>query len=162
MTFNTSSIVTNFIQQPLPPDSDYTGRSVDQPGALGMGQRAATGITTFNQFWNYIMPLLGAWIADSYWGRYKTINIALGVAIIGHIILTLAGVPAIIKNGTGGSLACLIIGIFIIGIGGGAFKSNVSPLIIEQVNITHNSLPIAPTLVSLRLRRFNVELLIVE
>jgi len=39
-------------------------------GALGMGAQAATGITTFNQFWCYIVPLFGAYIADTYLGRY--------------------------------------------------------------------------------------------
>lgn len=29
-----------------------------QPGALGMGQRAATALTLFNSFWSYIMPIL--------------------------------------------------------------------------------------------------------
>ena len=36
-----------------------------------MGQQAATGLTTFNQFWQYFMPLFGAYIADQYWGRYS-------------------------------------------------------------------------------------------
>ena len=36
-----------------------------------MGQQAATGLTTFNQFWQYFMPLFGAYVADQYWGRYS-------------------------------------------------------------------------------------------
>lgn len=40
------SIVTNFIQQPLP-DGSSTGAGFNgQSGALGSGQRAATGLTT--------------------------------------------------------------------------------------------------------------------
>lgn len=30
-----------------------------------------------NQFWSYFTPLFGAWIADEYWGRYKTIQVSL-------------------------------------------------------------------------------------
>ena len=42
-----------------------------------MGQRASTGLVTFNQFWAYVMPLLGAYMADAHWGRYKTIHAAI-------------------------------------------------------------------------------------
>jgi POT family proton-dependent oligopeptide transporter len=52
------STVVNFIQQPLPPGST-TGAGFDgQSGALDMGQRASTGLTTFNAFWSYIVRLL--------------------------------------------------------------------------------------------------------
>jgi POT family proton-dependent oligopeptide transporter len=69
-------VFTNFIQQANP--GTATGKALDpsaadaQPGALGMGQRASTGLTTFNQFWNYVTPLVGAWIADTYLGQYHS------------------------------------------------------------------------------------------
>ncbi|WKT43260.1 Proton-dependent oligopeptide transporter family [Fusarium oxysporum f. sp. vasinfectum] len=107
-------VFTNFIQQKLP-EGSTTGADPEQPGALGMGQRASTGITTFNQFWQYFMPLLGAYIADQYWGRYKTISWALGIDIIG------------------GALGAMIIAIIVIGFGTGGFKPNVNPLIVEQL-----------------------------
>lgn len=131
----TLAIVTNYIQQKLPPGS-VTGASTDQPGALGMGQRASTGITTFNQFWQYLMPLLGAWVADAHWGRYKTITAALGVDIIGHIILILSAIPPVIVHANA-SLALLIIAIIVIGFGTGGFKPNVSCLIVEQLGDQH-------------------------
>ncbi|KAM0558590.1 hypothetical protein ACHAPJ_004786 [Fusarium lateritium] len=124
-------VFTNFIQQPLPEGSS-TGADDDQPGALGMGQRASTGITTFNQFWQYFMPLLGAYVADQYWGRYKTISYALGIDIIGHLILIISAIPPVIKN-DGGALGAMIIAIIVIGFGTGGFKPNVNPLIVEQL-----------------------------
>ncbi|KAF5023970.1 hypothetical protein F66182_3974 [Fusarium sp. NRRL 66182] len=123
--------ITNFIQQPLP-EGSTTGASEDQPGALGMGQRASTGITTFNQFWQYLMPLFGAYLADQYWGRYKTISYALGIDIIGHIILIVSAIPSVISN-SGGSLGAMIVAIIVIGFGTGGFKPNVNPLIVEQM-----------------------------
>lgn len=43
---------TNFIQWPLPPGSRTgAGFKDGQSGALGLGQRASTGLTTFYQFW---------------------------------------------------------------------------------------------------------------
>ncbi|RSL46013.1 hypothetical protein CEP54_014030 [Fusarium duplospermum] len=124
-------VFTNFIQQELPKGST-TGADMEQPGALGMGQRASTGITTFNQFWQYFMPLLGAYVADQYWGRYKTISYALGIDIIGHIILIISAIPPVIKN-EGGALGAMIIAIIVIGFGTGGFKPNVNPLIVEQL-----------------------------
>ncbi|KAK5993344.1 putative peptide transporter ptr2 [Cladobotryum mycophilum] len=118
-----------------PPGSN-TGASTDQPGALGMGQRASTGITTFNQFWQYFMPLLGAWVADAHWGRYKTISAALGVDILGHIILIISAIPPVIVN-RDASLACLVIAVIVIGFGTGGFKPNISCLIAEQLGDQH-------------------------
>jgi POT family proton-dependent oligopeptide transporter len=133
--YGTTIVFTNFIQQPLP-DGSTTGADHEQPGALGMGQRAATGITTFNQFWAYLMPLFGAFVADQYWGRYKTISVALGIDIIGHIIVIISAIPPVIVN-KNGSLAAMLIGIIVMGFGTGGFKPNVNPLIVEQLGEQH-------------------------
>ncbi|KAF5254957.1 hypothetical protein FANTH_331 [Fusarium anthophilum] len=129
--YGSTVVFTNFIQHKLP-DGSTTGADPDQPGALDMGQRASTGITTFNQFWQYFMPLLGAYVADQYWGRYKTISWALGIDIIGHIILIMSAIPPVISN-QGGALGAMIIAIIVIGFGTGGFKPNVNPLIVEQL-----------------------------
>lgn len=103
-----------------------------QAGALGLGQRGSTGLTTFNSFWQYSTPLVGAYIADTYLGRYRTIGWALLVGIIGHIILTISAIPAVLDN-TAGTMAAFILGIITMGVGTGGFKPNVNPLIIEQL-----------------------------
>lgn len=77
------------------------------------------------------MPLLGAYMADQYWGRMKTIQISIGIALVGHIILIISAIPQVIVHPSG-SIACFSIGIVIMGIGVGGFKSNISPLIAEQ------------------------------
>lgn len=102
-----------------------------------MGQRAGTGITTFNQFWQYFMPLFGAYIADQYWGRYKTITVALFIDILGHIILIMSAIPPVITKPKENSLAAMIIGILVIGFGTGGFKPNINPLIAEQLPDSH-------------------------
>ncbi|KAF4119705.1 proton-dependent oligopeptide transporter, POT family, partial [Geosmithia morbida] len=129
--YGSTVVFTNFIQQPLPAGST-TGASSTQPGALGMGQRASTAITVFNQFWQYLMPLFGAYVADQYLGRYKTIGYALIVDVLGHIVLIMSAIPPVITN-KDGSLSCLILGIIIIGFGTGGFKPNITPLIVEQL-----------------------------
>lgn len=54
---------------------DPNGDVNNNPGALDMGQQAATGLGTFFSFWCYVTPLIGAYVADTYWGRYNTIMI---------------------------------------------------------------------------------------
>jgi POT family proton-dependent oligopeptide transporter len=129
--YELTAIVVNFIQQPLPPGSTTGAGFAGQSGALGMGQRASTGLVTFNQFWAYVMPLFGAYLADAKFGRYKTIHIAIGCAIVGHLILVASAAPSVIgKPNT--AIGVFSVGLIILGIGTGGFKSNISPLLAEQ------------------------------
>jgi POT family proton-dependent oligopeptide transporter len=134
--YGTTAVFVNFISQPNP--GTATGAAPDpgsaqaQPGALNYGQQASTGLTTFNQFWIYCIPLLGAYIADTHWGRYKTIVISIFVAIVGHIILTASAAPSVIAQPKT-ALGVFVVGLIIMGIGTGGFKPNISPLIAEQV-----------------------------
>jgi POT family proton-dependent oligopeptide transporter len=98
-----------------------------------MGQRASTGLTTFNQFWIYLVPLFGAYIADTYLGRFRTVWLSVLVAIIGHAILTVSAIPSVIDHGQSGAFACFIIGMIVMGLGTGGFKPNISPMVAEQI-----------------------------
>lgn len=80
----------------------------------------------------YIIPLFGAYVADTYLGRYNTICISVAIAIVGHIILVISAVPSILGHGQG-SLACFLIGVIIMGVGTGGFKPNISPMVAEQM-----------------------------
>ncbi|KAJ6089283.1 hypothetical protein N7467_004499 [Penicillium canescens] len=135
--YGTTAVFVNFIQRPLPagsttgalvPGSDFSN---GVPGALGMGQQASTGLTLFNSFWSYIMPLFGAMVADQYWGRFRTIFTSIACALVGHTILVISAIPPVIAS-PNGSIACFSIGLIIMGVGTGGFKSNISPLIAEQ------------------------------
>jgi POT family proton-dependent oligopeptide transporter len=77
------------------------------------------------------MPLLGAVIADQYWGRFRTILSAIGFALVGHTILVVSAIPKVIQN-PNGAAGCFSIGLIIMGMGTGGFKANISPLIAEQ------------------------------
>ena len=74
-------------------------------------------------------------MADSYWGRYKTICISVAIALFGHVLLIISAVPGIIDH-PDGSLACFVIALIIMGLGTGGFKSNISPLVAEQYRKT--------------------------
>jgi POT family proton-dependent oligopeptide transporter len=42
-----------------------------------------------------VTPLLGAYIADTYWGRFKTICVAVVITLIGHIMLIVCAIPGV-------------------------------------------------------------------
>ncbi|KAG2034676.1 POT family-domain-containing protein [Suillus americanus] len=131
------SFRTNYIQQPLPPGSRTgAGGANGQSGALGAGQQMSTGLTTFYQFWfvHFCPPIAGAYIADTYWGRYKTICWSVAVAMLGHVIMIISSIPGII--GSRASLGVFILSLIVTSTGTGGFKSNVSPLVAEQYRIT--------------------------
>lgn len=134
--YGTQVLFQNFVQRPLPPGSRTGAAGTHgQAGALGKGQQTATAVSTFNQFWMYTTPLLGAYIADTWFGRYKTICIALVIAIVAHLIIIVAALPPVLEN-PNGSLACFVIGILVLGLGTGGFKPNVSALVVEQLPLT--------------------------
>ena len=104
------------------------------PGALGLKQSGATALSNFFQFWCYVTPILGAIIADQYLGKYLTIKYFSIVYMFGIFILFVTSLPVSIEHG--GAFPGLIAAMFIIGLGTGGIKSNVSPLIAEQVRNT--------------------------
>jgi POT family proton-dependent oligopeptide transporter len=133
--YGTVAVYSNFIAKPL---ETPTGAATDpgdenaQPGALNMGKQIAFSLTTFNAFWVYVCPLLGAWIADTYLGRYKTILYSVLVAEIGHLILVASSAPTVLEK-PNTAMGVFILGLIIMGLGTGTFKPNIAPLIVEQV-----------------------------
>ena len=83
----------------------------------------------------YVIPLFGAYVADAYWGRFKTISVAVGIALVGHILLIISTIPGVIEH-SDGALACFVVALIIMGLGTGAFKPNISPLVAEQYKKT--------------------------
>lgn len=45
---------------------------------------SASNVTAVNSWAgvSYLMPLLGAAVADSYWGKYKTVLIGLSISVV--------------------------------------------------------------------------------
>ncbi|ORY01038.1 helicase C-terminal domain-domain-containing protein [Clohesyomyces aquaticus] len=104
------------------------------PGAIGLKQSGATALSNFFQFWCYVTPIVGAVVADQYLGKYLTIKYFSLVYMFGIFILFITSLPISIEHGW--AFPGLIFSMFIIGLGTGGIKSNVSPLIAEQVRTT--------------------------
>lgn len=104
------------------------------PGALGLGQSTATALTNGFQFWCYVTPVFGAIVADQYLGKYATIKWFSVVYMLGIAILFVTSLPWSLERGAAGP--GLVVAMAVIGLGTGGIKSNVSPLIAEQVRAT--------------------------
>lgn len=109
----------------------YSPQDARIKGALNLGHGKATALSYFFQFWCYICPVFGAWVADLYWGKYKTIKNFSYVYIVGIFILFVSSLPAAAEKGY--AMSGFLLAIVIIGLGTGGVKANVSPLIADCV-----------------------------
>ncbi|KAJ3505854.1 hypothetical protein NLJ89_g7195 [Agrocybe chaxingu] len=135
--YGTTNIFNNYIRAPLPRFSTTGAVVIDADraggvaGALNKGQQISFAIRTFNTFWVYVTPWIGGIIADTLWGRYKTIMVFSVVCLAGHIVLVGSASPPSLTN-PDGAMGLLVFSIVIMGLGAGAIKANVSPMIAEQ------------------------------
>ena len=85
----------------------------------------ATVISHLFKFMAYSMPLLGAWIADRWIGRYATILYLSLVYCVGNIVLAM----------TVGTTRGLYVGLFLIAVGTGGIKPCVSAFAGDQFGL---------------------------
>jgi proton-dependent oligopeptide transporter, POT family len=81
-----------------------------------------------------LTPIIGAIVADQYLGKYLTVVYFSIIYVLGILILFLTSLPVAIEHGA--ALGGLVTAMFVIGLGTGGIKSNVSPLIAEQYTQT--------------------------
>ncbi|CAL5228309.1 g11415 [Coccomyxa viridis] len=86
----------------------------------------------------YLTPILGAWLADSAWGRFKTILVFSIIYFIGMVVLTAsAWVPGLTPSSEDGPAkwwqgAFLFGALYIVALGTGGIKPNVSAFGADQ------------------------------
>ncbi|CAO2656459.1 Nn.00g052620.m01.CDS01 [Neocucurbitaria sp. VM-36] len=131
-------VSTNFIQFPLPPGSSTGAGHQTQSGALGRGQQVASAVSMAKSLWIGAAPLLGAFVADQYLGRYRTLQWANVVTIVAHLVLVVAAAPQIITHASL-SLTLYILGVMLLGLGFGGIKPNIAALLLEQLPDTRRS-----------------------
>ena len=82
----------------------------------------------------YVMPLLGGYLADTYMGRYKTILGFCIIYIFGLILLVVAAAPGQTQSVVA---ALAFFSIYLISLGTGGIKPNVSTLGADQFDMSH-------------------------
>ncbi|KAI9291392.1 PTR2-domain-containing protein [Neoconidiobolus thromboides FSU 785] len=99
---------------------------------LGQSKSSATAINSAFLFFAYFTTIVGAILADTYWGKFKTILFFSVAYLLGLILLSVSSIPASIDSGFGLTGFCLATFLFIAW-GTGGIKSNVSAFAAEQV-----------------------------
>lgn len=95
-----------------------------------MGLQTASAIGTLFTFLAYVVPIFGAWLADTKIGRYRAIFLGVSICAVSHVIMVGGAAPALLQAGKG--VAPFMISLFLLAIGAGIFKPNVAPTIIDQ------------------------------
>lgn len=89
---------------------------------LGIPENQSEAYFHVFTFAAYFMPLLGAWIADRFWGRYRTVLWLSFGYVAGHATL------ALWESGTG-----LLVGLALIAVGAGGIKPCASAFAGDQI-----------------------------
>ncbi|WP_030423066.1 MULTISPECIES: oligopeptide:H+ symporter [unclassified Streptomyces] len=87
------------------------------PGGLHMSAATATAIYSVYVSLVYLLAMPGGWFGDRVWGPRKTVAIAGGIIMLGHLTLAL---PA---SGT------FFAGLGLVAIGSGLLKANISTMV---------------------------------
>ncbi|KAF7361573.1 Peptide/h+ symporter protein [Mycena sanguinolenta] len=125
--YGTTNLYNNYIRAPLPRGSvdgsvARADRASGVAGALGKGQEKSFAIRTFNTFFVYVTPFLGAILADTKWGRYKTICVFTVIIFLGHVILVASATPTSLQHSET-ALGLLVLAIFVMAIDKGKRRS---------------------------------------
>ncbi len=97
--------------------------------ALAMSESEAMEVAHLFNALIYILPLLGAWIADRFLGRYRTILYVSLFYCLGHAVLATADLTQSLEV----KRMILLTGLFIIALGAGGIKPCVSAFVGDQV-----------------------------
>ena len=78
-----------------------------------------------------MVPLYCGILADTKWGRFKTMCVGTAVGAIGHIILVISAIPSVIAK-PNGALGAFTIGLIVLAVGAGLIKPCVATTMCDQ------------------------------
>lgn len=97
---------------------------------LGFSQAVASAQASVFNTLVYLTPLLGGFIADAYWGRYRTIAVFGTIYLLGTSLMAYAAHPAHLNKGL------FMFAFFgLVSLGAGGIKSNVITMGGDQFNL---------------------------
>ncbi|KAI1764620.1 PTR2-domain-containing protein [Hypoxylon sp. FL1150] len=134
--YGVRAVFNNYLQFPLPQGGPGTGaidpdRPNDHAGALNFGLQTASALGLLFSFLAYVIPIFGAWLADTKIGRYQAIVWGVIIGALAHVIMIGGAAPALLQA-AGKGAAPFLVSFMLLAIGAGIFKPNVAPTIIDQ------------------------------
>ncbi|RKN61285.1 MFS transporter [Streptomyces klenkii] len=88
-----------------------------QGGGLAMPEASSVAIYSVYVAMVYLLAMPGGWFGDRVWGPRKTVAIAAGVIMAGHLTLAVPGKPTFFA------------GLALVAIGSGLLKANISTMV---------------------------------
>ncbi|MFH8370878.1 peptide MFS transporter [Streptomyces sp. NPDC018031] len=88
-----------------------------QGGGLAMDEASAIGIYSVYLAMVYLLALPGGWFGDRVWGPRKTVAVAAGIIMAGHLALAVPGE------------AMFFAGLALVALGSGLLKANISTMV---------------------------------
>eukprot|EP01125_Pyxidicula_operculata_P021962 TRINITY_DN8797_c0_g1_i1.p1 TRINITY_DN8797_c0_g1~~TRINITY_DN8797_c0_g1_i1.p1 ORF type:complete len:525 (-),score=32.85 TRINITY_DN8797_c0_g1_i1:13-1587(-) len=88
---------------------------------LKMGNAEANMLALFWKGCCYLTPLIGAWVADNYWGRFKTIVVFTIFYVLSMTSLAIGVIPSVVQT----QPWVVLFSIFVISVATGGIKPNV-------------------------------------
>lgn len=98
----------------------------------------------------YLTPFIGGFVADAYWGRFWAIAAFASIQVVGMVLLTLSAALPSLKpapcpassslacpSASSSQLAVLYLGLYLIALGNGGIKPNVSSMGADQFDESH-------------------------
>ncbi|KAI3339220.1 POT family protein [Ustulina deusta] len=133
--YGVKAVFNNFLQFPLPAGGNGAGaidpsKPNSHAGALGLGLQTASALGLLFTFLAYVVPIFGAWWADTKVGRYPAILYGVLIGGLAHVIMIGGAAPALLQAGKG--TAPFLVSFFLLAIGAGIFKPNIAPTLIDQ------------------------------
>ena len=103
---------------------------------LNLQKDFATELSSLFSSVNYITPLLGAYLADCYWGRFKTIFLFCIVYVLGMATCVISSYPPFLEKYQTLVSWTFLIGLFGgVAVGSGGIKPNVVTLGADQFDV---------------------------
>ncbi|CAN6305722.1 unnamed protein product [Urochloa humidicola] len=126
----------------------YSGIALNLVVYLGTVLHGTTASSAANvDAWNgatFLTPVLGAFLADTYWGKYKTAAISIIFYVVGLLVITASAVVPSLRPATCEGSSCppatgfqyfvLFASLYLISIGTGGVKSALLPFGADQYN----------------------------
>ncbi|KAH0287097.1 MFS general substrate transporter [Aureobasidium namibiae CBS 147.97] len=128
-------LFSNFVNRPMPVGGNGYGAPAEgtqqTAGALGMGTVKANAVSQSFSLLCYALPLIFGYLADAKTGRFKLICWGVLLFGIAHVLLVGASAPGLLASGA--AKTPFFISVYLLAVGSGIFKPNVSPLLLDQM-----------------------------
>ncbi|ODN81731.1 hypothetical protein L202_02123 [Cryptococcus amylolentus CBS 6039] len=137
--YGITGVVQNFVKNPLPeggngagavaPGSDGANQSA---GALGRGSVQSSAIYNAFVFLAYVFPIMGGIIADTRWGRFRTVVVGTAIGGVAHVLMVVVTIPQVLAKGSTAALGAFLPFFYILSFAAGFIKPCLATLLCDQ------------------------------